>query len=281
MCVGAWVICAGRLGGDDAESAWAAASAVRMSSQLCSRARSSKTAPSSGVPHRWAYCSESLRRVPTSAPSGGEGGQGLRTWASEAPHGTTTDRRRPCGPRAGNTWRALRPCRRSSFVGRCRPARHAPRRTTRGSVGTAHNRSASIRGGRDVRPDSRWLAPRPIPHAPARQEVASPTAGTAPAGRARRRQEPARSAAGARRGPARGGSGRGASLGRAAPPRRTGSEAAGVDDEAHVPVSALHHHSPRTAPAPSPPAPARWDGRVHLGILEVDALGGPARPQAP
>ena len=71
--------------------AWATASAEMMSSQLCNRARSSKTSASSGVPHRWAYCSESLRRVPTSAPMRRPGSSSAsEIWASDAPQGTTT-----------------------------------------------------------------------------------------------------------------------------------------------------------------------------------------------
>src|SRR6476661_1366416 len=48
--------------------ACAVASAARMSSQLCNRASSSNRARSSGVPHRCAYCAESVRRAPTPAP---------------------------------------------------------------------------------------------------------------------------------------------------------------------------------------------------------------------
>ena len=83
-------------------------------------------------------------------------------WASDAPHGTTT---RPsstsmCVSSRQHLVRIGPGCHRTSSAGRCRPAGRARRRTTRGSVATARNRSASSPGARGVRPGSRWSRPR-------------------------------------------------------------------------------------------------------------------------
>ena len=71
-------------------------------------------------------------------------------------HDHTAVRRPRCGSRAGSTWSASLRCRRSASAGRCPPAGRARRRTTRGSAATAHSRSASIRAARAARPGSRW-----------------------------------------------------------------------------------------------------------------------------
>ena len=181
--------------------AWAAASAVRMSSQLCSRARSSKTSRQLGrAPQVGVLLGVAQAGAHVGSHSAASVVSASEIWVSDAPHGTTTR------PSSTSMWVSSR-----QHFARIAPVPPVPLSWADvdllgalaveplvdllGSF-TTDQRPRS--DGRDVRPGSRWCALDRHATTAARQQVARPTSGERPAGRARRRREPARSAAGAR-----------------------------------------------------------------------------------
>ena len=160
---------------------------ARMSSQLCSRARSSKSSRSSGVPHRWAYCSRVAQAgAHVGSHVGGQRRQRLGDLGQRCPprHDDPAVVDLDVPSRAGSTWSAA--------------AAGATATRFRGQMSTCVGAlaveplvdllralAADQRprpGARGARPGSRCVAPSTVDAAAAaRQQVAARRPGPRPA----------------------------------------------------------------------------------------------------